>query len=686
MAVQEKLPEDNRLDVDDKPPISINQRFTIYPGLPIPHFHAAPAMAYKVVDNENPDESYHGLVCDPKLHPRLSIIDRLNMLAKTNTNILSPTAWSVLDWEEESRQCPVLIMHSGRLVPFSFKNLPSALTDEAVVNIFMRNCIELLTKFEEQRLTHRAIHLDNLFYYNELKRRIILGECVSTPPGLAQSKLYDTIDSALSVPLGKGADSISDDIYALGVVSLSMLNGCELGKGISDEELIARKMMYGSFEALHDPKIRLGGTMENCMRKMLHDDRGERATTTEMMTWLNGQNFRLKSERPRKRSSKPFTINNQNFFTARDLAKGMHAHWDTSTKVAMSENLRDWLQNNLSETMITLNYDRAIKDFEGYSVENQHRILGRVLLALHHTGPIRYRSFCATIDGITRLISHFVHNDKARQIFREMMGSGILEFWFELHNRDNEKKSAWNFKIYEQFKSYTEELRKESPIEGLNLLVYEFNHDLPCQSKRFERYFVYQPHHLLPAIESILKNDNDVDSLIDYQMICFLKSRYSRSVSKEVRSYMINSVREEACVAEATILTKLQNDFYPNREFPRICHKLCELLEPAVKRHHSRSVRRVIRQEMQKEAEKGYIHHLVQIISDKNMIENDQVNFNLARAEYASLLQEIGFVDFNLKNLREMVARIGGDISASVSGILASIITLSYVSYWSLFQ
>ena len=89
---------------------------------------------------------------------------------------------------------------------------------------------------------------------------------------------------------------------------------------------------------------------------------------------------------------------------------------------------------------------------------------------------------------------------------------------------------------------------------------------------------------------------------------------------------------------------------------------------------------------MVREAESGQIRYLIQIVSDKNMIENDKVNFNLARAEYASLLQEINTVDFNLKNLPEMVSKIGGDISASVSGILASIITLGYVSYWSLFQ
>lgn len=688
MAIEEHEPAEEEQEDDSKPPIPINRRFSIYPGSPVKTFHASPAMAYKVMDNEKPEEEYYGLVCDPKLHPRLSIIKPLSNLAKSNVNIITPTAWSTMNWEEEGRQCPILIINRGRLVPFTFQSMPITFTEELVVNIFMRHTIEMLIAFEEQRITHRAIHLDNLYYFNELKRRLVLGECVATPPGLTQTALYDTVDNALSVPLGKGAEDISNDIYALGVLVLCLLNGRDLSAGMSDEEIINKKMLYGTYDALHNPKVRLSSTMENCLRKMVHDNQSQRATTRELQMWLNGQNFRLESERPRKRSSKPFTINNQNFFTARDLARGMHTNWDASVKIAMSEELQDWLQNNLSETQITLNYDKAIKGFEQQTSENQHRLLARVIMALHQSGPIRYRSFCASLDGVTRLISHFVHNTEARQIFREMMSSGVLSFWFELHRDDEEGLATKGYTSPEQFRTYIEEMRKDSVIEGLNLLVYEFNPDLPCQSKRFERFFVYHPRHLLPTIESLLENNNEdeVDSLLDFQMVCFLKSRYSRSIAKEVRNYMITSVPEEACVAEAEILSKLQTDFHQNRAFPHICQKLCLLLEPAVKRHHSRKIRRAIRQEMQSAAENGHIRYLIQIVSDKSMIDNDKVNFNLARAEYASLLQEIGIVDFNLKNLPEMVSKIGGDISASVSGILASIITLGYVSYWSLFQ
>lgn len=686
MAIEDNIDEEEDIGQDDIPPIPIDRRFTIYPGTPEPQFHASPAMAYKVVDNEHPENPYHALVCDPKLHPRLSIIEPLTLISKTNRNVITPEAWTIMYWEAESRECPVLIMNSGRLVPFTFSALETPMTEELIVQTFLRHTIEMLTDFETRGIAHRAIRLDNIFYFNELKRRIILGECISTPPGLTQSKLYDTIDNALAVPLGKGDRMASDDIYALGVVVLSMINNRDLSRGMSEDELVSRKMMYGTFDALHEPKVRLSSTMETALRMMLNDDVEQRANLRELQMWLNGQNFIYDNDPPQKRSSKPFTIAHKNFFTARELAKGMHENWDASAKISMSEEFTDWVQNNLSETAVTLNYVKSVKDFDGWSTENQHRLLGRVILALHDQGPIRYRSFSATIDGITRLISHFIHNDEARQIFRELMGSGIIDFWFDLHKEENEALSSKMFKMQETFKNYIEELRKDSTIEGLNLLVYEFNKDLPCQSKRFERYFVYRPSHLLPAIESILENEKDFDSLLDYQIICFLKARYSRSIRKEVRTYMIHSVPEESCVAEAEILAKLQADFYPNREFTLICEKLCELLEPAVKRHHSRSMRRATRKEMKHAASRGQIRRIVQIVSDKAVIDHDVVNFNLARAEYASLLQEIGFVDFNLKNLSEMVARIGGDISSSVSGILASIVTLGYVSYWSLFH
>ena len=674
--------EQNQVDNEDLSPIALDQRYTLYPGKPLPTFHAQPAMAYKVIDAHNPEEEMYGLVCDPKMQPRLSILETLSTMAKTQSNIVCPIAWCVTYWEEEGRECPVLIYKIERLIPFNVKQSGAIADDDILVRFFLRSVIDILCLFENNNVTHRAIHINNLYYKNELKRNIVLGDCLATPPGMTQGALFDTMDAGLSVPLGKGAEFNSDDVYALGMVVLCLLHGRNLGLGMSDEEIIARKMMYGSYKAFLSPKMRLTASMENLLMAMLDDNANTRAKPSDLKMWLNGQTLITESLHVPKRSSKPMMINNHNFFAARELAKGMADHWDMSIKKVGDADFTDWVHNNLSETHVTLAYDAALKGFESVSHENQNRLLARIILALHPTGPIRFRSFSATIDGMLRLISHFVHHSEAREVFRQLMGSGLIQFWDSLRQRD---AVLIRDNLLSRYENFIEELRKDSPIEGLNVLIYNFNPDLPCQSKRFERYFVYQPRHMLPAIESILEHDDAFDSLIDFHMICFLKVRYKRSIAKEIRAYMISSVPEDACLAEAEILAKLQVDFYPKRDFVRICRKLCELLEPAVKRHHSRTVRKKIREEIRREAERGEIRRLLQIVMNKNLVGQDQVNFNLARAEYATILQEISFVDFNLRNLSAIVSKVSGDLGGWIAGVLASLIALSYVFYWSLF-
>ena len=53
-------------------------------------------------------------------------------------------------------------------------------------------------------LTHRSIRADNLFYADEARSAVVLGECVSAPPGLDQDVIYETIENGMANAVGRG--------------------------------------------------------------------------------------------------------------------------------------------------------------------------------------------------------------------------------------------------------------------------------------------------------------------------------------------------------------------------------------------------------------------------------------------------------------------------------------------------
>src|SRR5690606_15471921 len=119
---------------------------------------------------------------------------------------------------------------------------------DAVLNAVIRPVINTLADMRDKDIVHGNIRPANIFDGgNRHLERAILGECLSLPSGYNQPVLYETIDRALTSPAGRGTGTHQDDLYSLGVTIAVLMRHFDPMEGLSDDEIIERKMEEGSY-------------------------------------------------------------------------------------------------------------------------------------------------------------------------------------------------------------------------------------------------------------------------------------------------------------------------------------------------------------------------------------------------------------------------------------------------------
>src|SRR5271166_3948247 len=134
----------------------------------------------------------------------------------------------------------------------------------------LRPAVQALGALQGRGVTHRAIRLGNVFQAAP-GQRIVLGAAWAAPPASLQPALYEPPYSAMCLPAGRGDGTMADDIYALGVLLLTLALGREPLSGLDDAAIMERKVTLGSFAALAG-NDRLHPMIADLIRGMLAED------------------------------------------------------------------------------------------------------------------------------------------------------------------------------------------------------------------------------------------------------------------------------------------------------------------------------------------------------------------------------------------------------------------------------
>ena len=268
--------------------VVVANRYQVMPAERLPQFDTAVSQAFAARDKRRPEKGMYALVSPSGLVPRLEAFKAL--IRADLSGLVVPQDGGITFWPpaRQERFLIVFDQHgSERVLPKRDAKI-QPMREEEVFRKVMRPMLAVLQDLTERAIPHRAIRADNLYYKDDSKESVILGECVSMPPAFAQPALYETVSSAMANPGGRSRGQISDDLYSFGALIVVLLNGGDPCVGMSDEELIDSKIQRGTYATLIG-KGRYTLSMMEPLRGLLCDDPSERWTVDDLQFWADGR-------------------------------------------------------------------------------------------------------------------------------------------------------------------------------------------------------------------------------------------------------------------------------------------------------------------------------------------------------------------------------------------------------------
>jgi hypothetical protein len=656
--------------------ILLNGRFDIQPDQPLPMFDSPMAKAVNAIDLRASSRTLFALVCEPTLMARLDVIPPLSRMVRQP--MINPVDAGPVHWPRSGGRRFVIVfeqMSGGRLIPSPEATI-TPMREDQIVRVVLEPLLPALKELNGRHIPHRAIRTDNIFYADTSEQSVVLGECVSGPPGLSQPAVCEPIDTAMCDPAGRGPGTLADDLYALGVVAVFLLHGGNPVAERSDEEIMRRKIDNGSYAALLSG-MRVSLAMMEPLRGMLCDDPKERWTAANLEMWLGGRQLSPKQTMLPPRAARSFSFAGKDYRTRQSLSQAMGWHWDEAGELVRSGDLEGWIRRSLADDERA----DAIRDCAHSSgVGNEDQALGRVLMVIEPSHPIRFKNFAARVEGIGTALAIRYHDPAFRALFTELMQAKLPQTFIQSQSSTPSESGV----IMKSFDMINFFIDRPQLGGGLERALYESVRGWPCQSPLIQDYYVSDLEDLLPALEAVAQRGGMTGEPVDPHITAFCAAR-NKSVSERALKEMnsrgdLPSFR----LGVLRLLAEVQRKIGSGQRYPALGRWLADLIKPIVETYHNRAYRAKLVEEIENASGKGDLLELLFLADSMEARDQDTGGFQEARKEHAALVRGIKWLEDGGLTSEAHVRAKGQStatiVSAVVSGLMVVGLTLIYVT------
>lgn len=637
----------------------VKGKYRVYADLPLPVLDMPHAKAFQAEEMSSPDHKIFALVCDPEMPIRKDHIK--TRIGVKMEGVLPLAEAGVALWPPIGRKTMILLyeMPLGGRVVYS-KNYGKLLPEEEAEKItrWIRPLLMGINNLSMRGLTHREIRPDNLFFLDAEKTKVVWGDCISCPPAFDQPSVYETIESSMCSPAGRGNGMTSDDMYAFGATLISLELGYNPVESLSDEELLELKIHKGSYASLIG-ESRVSLALIELLRGLLADNITQRWDVSSAQLWADGRRLTPVQAKTVKASQRPFLFNNVEYYSYRTLAYAFCKNWDTAAEAIRSEKLQAWLIRGFEDKdtagAIEKSVDMALVRFSTKEKQDDF-LIARVCMILDPTAPLRVRDCAFKPDAVGQMLAVYANDEKMLKTLIGLIATGYVESWYVLH-RDRVAE--------QQVKSMQMVLQKPELGMGIERLMYDLNEGLPCQSPLIVRDYVDEISSLLPALEGVAKRNSSKMNPIDRHIVAFIAVKFGTKVSDQIA--MLNSPKESVSTQGMLhIFSALQRTFGPEKLYS-FCAWIGGTLAPIINGYHSLEKRRQLEKNLPKLVRKGSLPDILAALDDRQERLLDMSYFEQAKKEYAKLSEEIEFLDGNREKREEEGLYLGRQVAATVS-------------------
>lgn len=639
---------------------------------PLNRFNNGGSQAYAAYDSNDRSRKLIAIVSGVENLPRWR--DEKNYMALADPSFMRLLGSGILQWPIDNVQKYVFLYQAdvGECLVKQGHFAKTAWRHPDIVKHFVLPMTRMLKEMEAKRFCHGAIRPDNIFYAGgDVNRPIILGDCLSSYTMSAQPALFMPVSKALTNEMGRGEGRTEDDIYAFGVsLALFLRRNDELA-GLSDKDIVRKKIELGSYAAIIGAE-RFQASFLELLRGVLHDDAALRWTTEDIFAWLDGTRLTPAPLAKRKKVSRPLVFMNKKYYFADLLALDLPDSPDEVVDLVKQDVLEQWISKSLSDKAMHHGF-LAILDRVGNLKENKDLLIAHLRMLLCNKLPIHYGEYCFHYDGLGGIMARAAHQDKDVSVFQDILSYSLPDYALvESPLPQNEVISHVKF-----FDKCRTELKKKNAGHGFEKALYLLCRHSPCLSKEYKGYFINSHKAALITFERLASQRAQGALFLDRHAIAFFSVLNPAAMEKSL--YDLNSSDKDRQILGNLRFLSFMSRQAKDVPVNAIASVFGDSLSRVCKRFKNKSLRKQVEDAVKAAAAQGDLVTMISLLDDENTLNKDYNAFVKAMNRYVRLQKEYDYYNTNLVSKETYGATRGRDMAALVSWSIATAITLMVV-------
>lgn len=649
---------------NNKPDI-VASRFTIHLDKLLPDFSTEFAQAFAVTDKtEKDNDSLYCLIYDKGTPIRFNAINALRSI--TNQHIITPIASEItyISTLKEYHFVVVLSKPPGISLA-SYIESTGPKTEDFISNMLITQIVPVLELLDNLHVLHGRINPQNIFIETST-RLIVLGECISNPAGYSQPINYETIDRAMTMPLGKGEGETSIDYYATGIVALFV----QVGKDPNDDPdiLLQSKLINGTFNALLK-NMDISPTMTDLYRGLLNDKTVMRWNSSQLKDWLKGKYFNLVRIPPPIEATRSLLFNDVQYFSLQALAHAFSKNWKAARIFLREEKLAKWIEGSVGnpELASRLRYVQKITSSgkaAGGLFDLDDELVSRTIHFLNPQGPFQFRNMSINLNALGAVISFEFSKKKLETVQTlGMIFTQNLFGYLECYTG----KDSQNSKLIWHIKNVTEFISMTGLGFGIERCLYELNPALPCQSPLVAADIPLTIKELIEALDARCTKSEEYP--VDRHIAAFIAHRINLSSEIRIKGLAGHPKFSNNRHIQATALLMMAQKESGIKKLKGIPCVMAKHLVSITEMLHGKTQKKEMEDNINKVAKEGNMSTLYKVVADHQFILLNQQSFDEAHRQYQQLERQLS----KLKG-KNTIANLGYHYGLRLSMVLAYIL------------
>lgn len=611
------------------------------------------------------------VICEREALPRVTHIGSYKGIR--NQNAMSLVEAGIVNWPGDGRQKFAFVFEKpvGHKLLDTPEGETHKISEDRITSVLIEPVVKLLADFDKVGLIHGAINVENIYITGaDGNERVIVGECLSTAPGLRQHPLYEPPTRAAAQPSGRGEGTIMDDLYALGVCVAMVMRGENLLKGKTWQHVIHEKIEEGTYATILG-KERLPVGISEFLRGVLSDDVDQRWGLEEALTWLEGRRLSPKQARVTLKAARPLTFHGAKFWDLRSLAQSFAENIGEAIAEVEKGQFEVWLKRNFDDKALELRFNRV---WDKEKDAGRNRLISCICMAIDPLGPIRYKGLSLFPSGFGIALSHAMAKGDDIQVYGDLLHQQLFNAWVS-QSFEDVPDAAIMLAVLERCRSA---LTQKMPGYGIERVIYMLNLEAPCLSPLLRNHFVLSPGSLLLALEDNARAASRPEALLDRHMIAFISVREPKMIDPFF-GYVNSHSRGQQVVGVIRVLASIQRRFSVGN-VPALCSWLISMASPIIDMLNDRDLRADMTKRVNALQGSGNIAALLDLVDDPALIRDDAQRFAYAQMEYASLVREKALIKDNLNRGRRNFGKdTGRQVAMLFSCGLSMMVIIGYV-------